>query len=264
MTKKGKNVNPNRAEVKAGAAKKENKTVNNAMIFFLAGCVAELYLLIVRRFYVEGNVYRMLAWYDALRYVLFGGLALALIGLVLTVVWRKPAGTKRTIAEWMLAAGAFLALSGWMMRAIFPSGTTILCIVVPAATLLGVLWSLYEREDAITLSILGLSVLVLWICRKGIGNVNWNTKVLIGACVYLVLLAAGAFTAFRLDKNAGRLLGRKVMPADTDYLMVYVSCGLSAAAVVLALFSTTVAYYAAWGIALIIFGLAVYDTVKQL
>lgn len=34
---------------------KGNEPMNGAMKFFLAGLVAELYLLIIRRFYVNGN-----------------------------------------------------------------------------------------------------------------------------------------------------------------------------------------------------------------
>ena len=39
---------------------------------------------------------------------------------------------------------------------------------------------------------------------------------------------------------------------------------LSAAAMLTALFSTTLAYYAMWALAIVVFGLAVYYTVKQL
>ena len=42
------------------------------------------------------------------------------------------------------------------------------------------------------------------------------------------------------------------------------ACGLPAAAMLGALFNTTVAYYAMWALAIVVFGLAVYYTVKQL
>ena len=34
---------------------KREEPMNGAMKFFLAGCVAELYLLIIRRFYINGT-----------------------------------------------------------------------------------------------------------------------------------------------------------------------------------------------------------------
>ena len=33
---------------------KRNEPMHNALKFFLAGCVAEIYLLVIRRFYVNG------------------------------------------------------------------------------------------------------------------------------------------------------------------------------------------------------------------
>ena len=44
--------NPNR---KGRASRKRDEPMNGAMKFFLAGCVAELYLLIIRRFYVNAD-----------------------------------------------------------------------------------------------------------------------------------------------------------------------------------------------------------------
>ena len=60
-----------------------------AMKFFLAGCVAELYLLIVRRFYINGTMDQMLAWYDYLMYLPFLGLAAAAVGAVLLHKWKE-------------------------------------------------------------------------------------------------------------------------------------------------------------------------------
>ena len=50
--------NPNR---KPNPAKKDD-SMPGAMKFFLAGCVAELYLLVVRRFYVNGTLEKVVAW----------------------------------------------------------------------------------------------------------------------------------------------------------------------------------------------------------
>ena len=44
----------------------------------------------------------------------------------------------------------------------------------------------------------------------------------------------------------------------------YVACGLSLAAILISMISAVVAYYAMWTLAIIVFGLAVYYTVKQL
>ena len=51
----------------------KDEPMNGAMKFFLAGCVAELYLLILRRFYVnaDSDVARF-AWYDHYLWILAG------------------------------------------------------------------------------------------------------------------------------------------------------------------------------------------------
>ena len=75
--------------------------------------------------------------------------------------------------------------------------------------------------------------------------------------LYLVLLIATAFLA-KNDKL------RKLLPANADLLPVYLACGLSFVALVLALINTVAAYYAMWALAIVVFALAVYYTVKQL
>ena len=45
---------------------------------------------------------------------------------------------------------------------------------------------------------------------------------------------------------------------------LYAACGLSAAGILVSLLSATVAYYAMWGMGLVLFALAVYYTVRQL
>ena len=82
--------------------------------------------------------------------------------------------------------------------------------------------------------------------------------------MYLVLLAVAAFLTRKADHNNGLLGKIRVLPATADALPLYIACGLSFLAVVLALFSSTVAYYAMWALALVVFVLAVYYTVKQL
>ena len=68
---------------------KRNEPMRSALIFFLAGCVAEFYLLVIRRFYVNGTAEQLVACDDALPYVMGVGAAVALVGLILGIVWRK-------------------------------------------------------------------------------------------------------------------------------------------------------------------------------
>ena len=75
--------------------------------------------------------------------------------------------------------------------------------------------------------------------------------------VYLLLL--GGLCWLVKNQKLGRLL-----PAKADLVPIYAACGLSAAAIVLALLSSMVAYYAMWCLGIVVFALAVYYTVQQL
>ena len=56
----------------------------------------------------------------------------------------------------------------------------------------------------------------------------------------------------------------QVLTAGADPMPIYAACGLSVVALAIALFSSTIAYYAMWALAIVVFALAVYYTVKQL
>lgn len=235
---------------------KRDEPMNGAMKLFLAGCVAELYLLVVRRYYANGTAQQQIDWYDKYLNILTGaGAAVFAIGVILSLLWK--ADRKKRIAGWSVtAAGAFVALSSFLVR--WNMGTlTLLTVVVPVAMLLGILWSLYDRECALSLTILGVSLIALWVCRREVDSIYLGTYVKLAAAAYIIVLAVVAFLVKR-----GKL--GKLLPAKADPLPIYVACGLSAAAMAVALISTTIAYYAMWALGMVVFGLAVYYTVKQL
>ena len=235
---------------------KRDEPMTGAMKFFLAGCVAELYLLIIRRFYMQSPDVVKILWYDRYLWVLLGvGAAILVAGVVGGLLLRGDK-KKRTIAWCVAAAGAFLGGAAGLIRW-NASTLTLLTVVVPVVMVLGVLWNLYDRECALSLTILGASLIALWICRKQMYSMFLGTYVKIFAVVYILVLIAVA-----LLTKQGKL--KKLLPASADPLPVYVACGLSAVAMLGTLFSSIVAYYAMWALAIVVFGLAVYYTVKQL
>ena len=236
---------------------KRDEPMNSAMKFFLAGCVAELYLLLIRRFYINADSeIQRIAWYDSYLWILTGvGAVILAAGLLCACLWR--ADSKKRLIGWALTgagiyAAAVPALVRWNM-----SSMTLLMVLVPALILLGILWTLYDRECALALTILGVSLIVVWVCRRAFSSSVVGLYVKIAAVAYLALLAALAVQVKR--KKLGKLF-----PTDADPLPVYVACGLSLAAILISMVSATVAYYAMWTMAIIVFGLAVYYTVKQL
>lgn len=241
---------------------KRDDSMNSAMKFFLAGCVAELYLLLIRRFYINGTLTQVVAWDSYLKVFAWAGLAIAVIGVALSVVW-KADKRKRVIGGAILAAGAFLAVVSALVR-INLSVLTLLYVAVPVVMLLGILWTLYDRECALALTILGVSLLVLWACRRVVSSIYMGTLTKVAVVVYILLLIAAALLVRRIKQAGGKLGKYQLLPGKTDVLPIYVSCGLSAVAVVTVLISTLISYYAMWILAAVVFALAVYYTVKQL
>ncbi len=246
---------PKNPNTKRAKPIKGSEPMNGAMKFFLAGCVAELYLLIVRRFYVNGTLEQVVAWDSYLKVFAGIGLAVLVLGLILAVVGK--ADQKKKLIGWsILAAGAFLGLSSFLIQRNM-SVLTLLTVVVPVVMLLGVIWSLYDRECALSLTILGTSLIALWVCRRELSSMYLGTYVKVAVVLYILLLAAVVYLV-----KSGKL--SKLLPASADPLPVYVACGLSVVALAVALISTPAAYYAMWALAVVVFALAVYYTVKQL
>ena len=67
----------------------KDEPMNGAMKFFLAGCVAELYLLILRRFYINADSeLTRIAWYDHYLWTLAGiGAGVLAVGVIAALVF---------------------------------------------------------------------------------------------------------------------------------------------------------------------------------
>ena len=242
---------------------KKDEAWTGTMKFFVAGCLAELYLLLIQKFYIHGLTEAQIRWYDIYLPVLIGvGAAALAVGAVVSFLWK--ADKKRLIGWYTAGGGAFVALAALMIRLQNAPALTLLLVVVPVVILLGILWGLYDRECAVALTILGVSLIAIWVYRREAYSQTLGTAAKAAAVIYLVLLAGAAFLARKAEGNKGRMGRLQLFPAGADYLPVYTACGLSAAAMAVALVSSAAGYYAMWGLALVVFALAVYYTVKQL
>ena len=249
---------------KNNRAKQNSGSMNGSAEILIFGCLAEMYLLLLRRFYINGTLEQVVAWDGYLTVILYASLAVLAVGLVLGLVFRKDKGWRRKASWIVFGAGVFQAVSSWLVKQFVYTALTPLCVIVPVAMVLGILWRLYDQECACALTILGATELVLWICRKGLGTSLWNGRAMAVAVVYLVLMAAAAFLFWKAGKSGGLVGKLRLLPAGADAKPVYIACGVSLAAVALSLISGIVAYYAIWVVGMVIFALAVYYTVRQL
>ena len=163
--------------------------MNGAMKLFLRVAWAELYLLVIRRFYVSGTIYQLLACHTALLYVMIAGAVVLAAGLILALSTRKQ--PKKARLGWAIfAAGVFLALSALLVRLSRArtdkccGGTGGHAAGHPVAAL---------RSGGLVPDHPGGVLIVLWICGICLAAARLLGKLaLVGAVVYLVLLVVAA------------------------------------------------------------------------
>jgi len=234
---------------------RQDTIMNRATQIFLAGCAGEIYLTLIRRYYLYGTVEQILAWDSALKVLAVIGLIVAAAGIAWTLLWKKQ-GRKLLIPLIVAGAGAFIGavswIAAWKMTLVNP-----MIALVPAAMLLALLWILYDRVSALSLTILGVSLIGVWMLRKVYNHLRLGTP---GRVILILYLAAVILCV--LFARRGRL--RFLLPEKADLLPLYISAALSAIAIAVSLANASAAYYAMWGLAAALFALAVYYTVKQL
>ena len=244
--------------------KRKHEPWQGATRALLLGCVAELYLLMIHKYYIYGNLDQVLAWDSYLRVSRWLWLGVAVLGGVLLYLCRRKPGWKRAVSGMVLELGAFAAVTGGLVTRYYASPITLLAVAVPAAALMAILWYLYDRECAWALIVLGLDLAVLWVCRKGIGSAYWHGKVLAGAIVFLVCLAVLALLTARMAKSRGMLGKLRLLGENFDTMPIYAACGIAAVTTVVALVSSVAAYYCLYAVAVLLFALAVYYAIRQL
>ena len=218
----------------------ENQALNRVFLVFLLGLAAECYLFFVYRGYVVGTVSAMLAWRNVLRYG-------AVIGLVL-----------------LIAGAAFFAVSGWIMSTFYPAGVTVMCVLVPVVTVLGLVLFLYQRECFLTTLAMCGSFLAVWVCGDGANSLAWRIPIMIGAILGLVILAALALLVRKAQQDEGKLMGLRLLPVDCAYPVVYAGLAVSFVCVLAALVFAPAAYYIQWALGIAIFAEMVYFTTKMM
>ena len=245
---------------------KSDRNVNRAMILLTVGLVAEFYLLMVNNYFVKGAVGQVLTMMSVLKVLGIAGAAAFGAGLVMWIM-RKKWTRFAPAAPWLLCVGFFLAMSSELMLNIYPQGTTVMCVLVPVAMLLGIVFLLYPREFSLQALALTAAMMAMYLIHRGGGSDNWSGLV-IGCSVFAALvIAALAIAVCKAGKNKGeleKLGGLRIVSQGGNYKLIYAVLGLCLAAIVVALFASGVAYYGLWVLAAATFLLAVYYTIKMM
>ena len=191
---------------------KSDRNVNRAMILLTVGLVAEFYLLMVNNYFVKGAVGQVLTMMSVLKVLGIVGAAAFGAGLVMWIM-RKKWTRFAPAAPWLLCAGFFFAMSSELMLKIYPQGTKAMCVLVPVAMLLGIVFLLYPREFSLQALALTAAMMAMYLIHRGGGSDNWNALV-IGCCVFAALVIA-------LFASGIAYYGLWVLAAATFLLAVY-------------------------------------------
>ncbi len=239
----------------------EDAVFNRMLICLAAAVGAELLILLLRKVYVEmalgvGVVQVLMAVFSVLR---FAGPVLILGGTVWLVYNLR--GRRSTLAPGILiAASAAAWVIAMLLYYLFDVGANVLLYLPPVAAVLILIWFLYQRAFFVSAVITGCGAALLWLRRQSEEISPRKTALFIAG---FVLLALAALAAWRLSRNGGKVGPLRVMPADSSYIMIYLTCAVTAVAMLLGLLlNTAAAFYLMLVLVAWLFVQAVYFTVK--
>ena len=235
----------------------------NKMLLWLAGAVAvELFIMLVRQVYLyfavgPTAVLVISTFFEVFRFL---GAALTAAGVVWTV--RKyRAGKKAAAPCACTAAAAGLWVLSVLAYYLYDIGISIMMLLPAAGAVLIVVYFLYQRVFFFNTMLTAGGLLVLWLHRHHFSH--HPTVIRLFFAAEFVLLAAGLVLSLLLRRSEGRLGSLQVMPPDTDYLMTWITCGVTALALVLALaLGTAAGLYLLFALVALVFIQAVFYTVQ--
>ena len=237
----------------------------NRMLLWLAGAVVvELIVLFVRQIYVNMLFGVMVAYGLSQFFHVFNfvGAALVVAGIVWAV--RNTRSGKSAVLPWALTGGvAFLWVMSVLAYYLFDVGMNLMMVLPGVAAVLIVVFFLYQREFFYNAMLAGGGLAALWMYRQ----YYWEHPTMIRVCFIagLVVLAAAAVLSFLLMQNGGKLGKLRVLPPDTRYVIGWVTCGVTALAMILTLvMGGVVGYYLMFVLAGWLFIQAVFFTVKMM
>ena len=243
---------------KSGVARRNGSRASEtlAMRSLACGVAAEIFLLVVRR-YANGTMNQVVIWNERYLPILAG---LGVAALAVGAIWiglQRGDRFKRTLGVYMAGAGAFVAIVSLLSI----RNLTFLdyfISIVPMAAFLGIVWGLYDRECALSLTALGFGVMATWVFSRIMQP--FSPYLTLSKTIAVILLAALAALLYLLW--SGKL--KKFLSSKSDTLPLYVSLSLTFAATLASLVNVGAARYAMWILALAAFGLLVYYTMKQI
>ena len=244
---------------------KEEDIVFNRMLLWLVGAVVlELLIVLMRKLYVEmifgaGFASALFSFFQVFSIV---G-AVLMVSMAVWSVLNLRNGKSAVLSMSLAGAAALLWVISLVLYLLFDEGIRILMMLTAAGAVLILIFFLYQRAFFYSALLTAGGLLALWLHGKYyIDHPN-----LIRVCIIagVVVLAAAAALAFQLRKNDGELAGIRILPVESNYTMTWITCGVTAVVMVLALIlGVGLSQYLLYVLAGWLFVQAVFFTVKMM
>ena len=241
----------------------EEDAAFNRMLLWLAGAVVvELFILLVKAMYVDLRAGVEVALAISYVFEVFSYLGAALTAAGLAWVVLSVRKGKRVILPGLCAAvAAILWVLSVLSYFLYPEGMDIMLLLPVVGAVLIVVYFLYQRIFFLNVMMTAGGLLVLWLHRQY--YMERPSVIRLFFAAGLVLLAAGLALSLLLYRKGGKLGSLRVMPPDTSYLMTWITCGVTALALVLTLaLGASVGFYLLFGLVAWVFIQAVFYTVQ--
>ena len=240
----------------------EDATFNRMLLWLAGAVVVELLIMLVKQIYVDcwaGVTVSDVLW-NFFRIFAFLGAALAAAGIVWAVLTYRR-GKSATVPCICTAVAVGLWVLSFLVYFLPDIGMNIMMILPAIGAVLIVVYFLYQRVFFLNALLTAGGLLVLWLHRRY--YVYHPTMLRLSFAAEFVLLAAGLVLSFLLRSGDGKLGGLRIMPPDTDYLMTWITCGVTALALVLAMaLGAAAGFYLLFALAAWVFVQAVFYTVR--
>jgi hypothetical protein len=252
---------------KVAQNKQEDAALNRILLWFGGAVVTEAFMLFIRRFYLNYTVKEIIFAYE-LEKVIHMLIYVGAVGFVVCLLWtlaaakiHKPTGLPHILTVVFALMGICCAVTWWYQA----SGVHLLCALIPAVTVLALIYHLYQRECFLSIALTSAGILGLWIFRRA--NGGHRVVVYSYLTALAVLLIVVTLLTLFLQKRGGQVVWHKrqvpIFSKSAAYTPVYVTCGMVAAVLIAGVTAgMAVAYYLMFGLLAWVFILAVYFTVK--
>lgn len=241
----------------------EDAAFNRMLLWLVGAVVAEIVVLLVKRFYVDttaGRIEIALALSTVFKVFSFVGLVLTALGIVWCVLWKRG-GKKLVLPLVCTVAVGFLWVLSVLSAVFYDTGVKVMTALPIVGFVLILIYFLYQRSFFTNAILTGCGMAALWMYRQFYAG----HTVVVTLCFVVgwILLAAVAVLAWFMKKNGGSLGKMKLGTEQSSYIACWLTCAVVAVAMLLGfVLGSGLAYYLLYALVGWLFCLAVYYTVK--